>query len=68
MKQTSYWDPIIADNRALENAGMPYRYTASGIAVCAECGNTYFRRDRITQDCTHYDQTIEFNPAYNVKD
>lgn len=55
----SYWAAINADNRALERAGMPYRYGADGIAVCATCGQKYFRRDRIgftgEPDCQHYD-------------
>ena len=58
MKTTSYWDAIISDNKALECAGMPYRYGADGIAICAKCGQKYFRADRIDtqeKDCEHYE-------------
>jgi hypothetical protein len=58
----SYWTQIIKDNKALEKAGMPYRYTVSGIAACATCGQTYFRADRISypdSDCPHYDSYHE---------
>ena len=59
MTTKSYWEPIIADNRALENAGMPYRWKADGYAVCAECGQLYFRADRSYPDCEHYDPLLE---------
>ena len=59
----SYWDGIIADNKALALADMPYRYGADGIAVCATCGATYFRADRMNypdaSDCPHYDEFFE---------
>ena len=62
MKSSSYWDGIIADNKALAANGMPYRYGADGIAVCATCGMTYFRADRANyanSDCPHYDDFDE---------
>ena len=63
---TSYWDGIIADNKALAAAGMPYRYGADGIALCASCGRTYFRSDRRAyqnSDCPHYDPFHELGEA-----
>ena len=62
MKPKSYWDAMNVDNRALAEAGMPYRYGADGIALCATCGATYFRADRTNyhnSDCPHYDPFFE---------
>ena len=62
MKTESYWAGINTDNKALEQAGMPYRYGADGIALCATCGQTYFRADRRNypnSDCPHYDGFFE---------
>lgn len=50
-------DPREEDNRALAQAGMPYRYDDAGYARCVTCcGQYYFRADRPGQpDCEHYD-------------
>ena len=59
----SYTDAMHADNRALARAGMPYRYGADGIAICENCGQKYFRADRINTtgepDCSDYDPFYE---------
>ena len=63
---TSYWEPILADNKSLARNDMPYRYGASGIALCARCGQKYFRADRQLSgepDCDDYDP---FHEGYEV--
>ena len=59
---TSYWDAIIEDNKQLEEWGMPYRYGADGIAVCKDCGRTWFASERKYAACEHYDSFHEDKP------
>ena len=40
--QSDYRAIVIEANKALERDGKPYRFGFDGIAVCKECGLTWF--------------------------
>jgi hypothetical protein len=45
---------VIWANKCLERDGEPFKFTASGIAVCKECSLTWFPNERSYPACEHF--------------
>ena len=49
----SYPAIVVEANKMLERDGESYRFGCDGIAVCKECGATWFPNDRYYPACEH---------------
>ena len=52
-KVGNYYAIVASANAVLERDGEPYRFGSDGIAVCKECGLTWFPNERYYPACVH---------------
>lgn len=56
MNHRDYHAIVIDANKALARDNEPYRFGCDGIAICKECGLTWFPNERYYPACEHNKQ------------